>query len=43
MNFDSAYFQGEFTLIVFALLHLAFVQGEFAPQLCFKFELCVFC
>src|SRR6266540_2238208 len=43
VNFNSTYFQGEFALIVFALLHFACIQGEFAPQLCFEFELCAFC
>lgn len=43
VKFNSAYFQGEFALIVFALLHFACIQGEFAPQLCFEFELCAFC
>src|SRR6266508_6790308 len=42
-KFNSAYFQGEFALIVLALLHFACIQGEFAPQLCFEFELCAFC
>ena len=43
VKFNSAYFPGEFALIVFALLHFACIQGEFAPQLCFEFELCAFC
>src|SRR5438128_11287539 len=43
VKFNSAYFQGEFALIVLALLHFACIQGEFAPQLCFEFELCAFC